>query len=291
MIEKEKFSVVCADGVVLKGLLIIPENPKAIVQFNGGTATKKEFYLPFLEYLATQNYLCCLWDYRGSGESAPENLAKCDYHFLDYGTKDMPTIKDYLTKKFPDLPFLLFAHSVGGQQAGFMNNLDGIKGMVGFAVSTGYLAHMPLFDRIKSAYFFFVFTPLSILFTGYLKAKKFGYMEDLPKNVVLPWRDWCMKPDYFFNRKFYGKGVQKGFFENMPFPIHIFWATDDYISNKKSIPSFWNNVKSAFGIDFTKIQPTDINEKSIGHFGFFKKSMETKLWTKAVEKLEAFLAK
>ena len=291
MIEKEKFSVICADGVVLRGLLIIPANPKAVVQFNGGTATKKEFYLPFLEYLASQNYLCCLWDYRGSGESAPESLAKCEYHFLDYGTKDMPTVKDYLTKRFPHLPFLIFAHSVGGQQVGFMNNLADVKGMVGFAVSAGYLPHMPLFERIKSAYFFFVFTPLSILFTGYVKAKKFGYMEDLPKNIILTWRDWCMQSDYFFNKKFYGTSVQKGVFDKMPFPIHIFWATDDYISNKKSIPSFWNNVKSTFGIDFTKIQPKEINEKSVGHFGFFKRSMQTKLWVKALEKLDAFLVR
>ena len=50
-------------------------------------------------------------------------------------------------------------------------------------------------------------------------------------------------------------------------------VTDDYIFNKKSIPSFGNNVKSAFGISFTKIQPKEINEKSVGHFGFFKKNM------------------
>jgi len=67
-IATEKFHVKCTDGIILKGLLLLPENPKAVIQFNCGTATKKEFYLPFLEFLSQHNYICCLWDYRGSGE-------------------------------------------------------------------------------------------------------------------------------------------------------------------------------------------------------------------------------
>ena len=143
-ILKERFTTHCADGVPLKGLLLIPPAPKAVLQFNGGTATKKEFYLPFLEYLAEQNYLCCLWDYRGSGESAPEDLSTCEFYFRDYGMQDIPAIKVYLQKRFPNLPLLLFGHSAGGQMIGLMPDLSGVLGMVGFAVSTGYMWHMPL---------------------------------------------------------------------------------------------------------------------------------------------------
>jgi len=46
--KQEKFETYCADGVKLSGLLLIPEKPKAVIQFNCGTATKKEFYLKFL---------------------------------------------------------------------------------------------------------------------------------------------------------------------------------------------------------------------------------------------------
>ena len=62
-IEKEKFEVTCLDGVILKGILLLPENPKAVIQFNCGTATKKEFYLPFLEFLSQHNYICCLYQH------------------------------------------------------------------------------------------------------------------------------------------------------------------------------------------------------------------------------------
>jgi len=289
MVTKEKFSVRCADGVELKGVLLIPDSPKAIVQFNGGTATKKEFYLPFLEYLASHNYLCCLWDYRGSGESAPKNMAECDYTFRDYGMKDMPAIKDYLTERFPDLPLLLFAHSVGGQQVGFMNNHEGYTGMVGFAISTGYLSHMPIGYRLISIFFFHIFTPISIWLTGYVKAKTFGIMENLPKNVAVEWRDWCMKANYFFDKKFFGKTVPEGSFKRITYPIHVFWTTDDPISNKRSVPTFWSNVTSDESISFTKLSPNALNVKKIGHFGFFKKSMKFMLWSKGLDNLDKFL--
>jgi len=289
MITQEKFQTTCSDGVILKGTLILPEKPKAVVQFNAGTAAKKEFYLAFLTCLAENDYACCLWDYRGSGESAPEDLSKCDYTFSDYGLKDMPAIKVYLKERFSKLPLLLFVHSAGGQQVGLAENLDGYIGMVGFAVSTGYLPDMPLANRLQTAYFFYIFTPLSILLKGYLAAKRFGYMEDLPKNVVLEWRRWCARPDYLFDQKFYGKTIPKGHYQNMPFPIHIYWTTDDYISNKRSVPRYWSHVKSEYAINFTKLIPAEQQEKSIGHFGFFKKKGKDKFWPMGLAKLDAFL--
>lgn len=290
-ILSEKFQVNCADGITLKGILLLPENPKAVLQFNCGAATKKEFYLPFLTYLAQHGYICCLWDYRGSGESAPPSLNACNYTFSDYGTKDMPAIKDYLNNRFPDKPFLISGHSVGGQQLGFMNNLQGTLGVVNFAVSTGYLPHMPLGYRLSSYFFFFIFTPISILLTGYVKTKKFGIMEDLPKKVVTEWRAWCLKKDYLFDKKFLGKTVPIGNFKNYDFPIHAFWAEDDTISTKKNTLNYWKHVQSSQPIEFSRLKPNDFGVKTIGHFGFFKKKMKDQLWPWVLKKLDEFLQK
>lgn len=288
-IQQESFQVACPDGVTLKGMLLLPDKAKAVVQFNGGTATKKEFYLPFLSYLAENGYICCLWDYRGSGESRPESLRDCEYTYRDYGIKDMPAIKAYLTKRFPDKPFLFFGHSAGGQQIGFMDALDDVKGMVNVAVSTGYIPNMPLHYKLQTLYFFHVFTPISILLTGYLKAKKFGIMEDLPRNVVNEWKDWCSKKDYLFDEAFLGKTVPVGNFHQFTFPIHTFWTIDDTISNEKNTTNFWKHIKSSEPITFTKLVPSSLGLKSIGHFGFFKRNMKNLLWPEALTKLDAFL--
>lgn len=287
--KTEKFETVCEDGVILKGILLIPKKPKAVVQFNCGTGTKKEVYLSFLTYLANNNYICCLWDYRGIGSSSTGNLGKCDFTFSDYGTKDMPVIKTFLTTKFPDLPFVIVAHSAGGQQVGFMNDFNNIKGIINFAVSSGYYPNMPFKYRMKAYFYFYIFSPISVLFTGFVKAKQFKLMENLPKNVVYEWRDWLEKENYFFDEKFYGKTVPKGDFKNFKFPIHVYWTTDDSISNQKNTEAFWQHIKSEKEISFTKLVPEEFGFKKIDHFGFFKRRMKDQLWKNVVKKLNVFI--
>lgn len=290
MINKKDFETTCKDGIKLKGVLLIPEEPKAVIQFNCGTGTKKEIYLSFLMYLAESGYLCCLWDYRGSGNSSSENLENCDFTFSDYGTKDMPAIKKYLSEAFPNLPFLIIAHSAGGQQIGFMENLDNIKGVINFAVSSGYYSNMPFSYRMKAYFYFYVFAPISVWLTGFVKAKQFGIMENLPKNVVYEWRAWLEKEAYFFDDKFYGKTVPEGHFKDFKFPIHTYWTVDDTISNEKNTQAYWKHVKSSKPISFTKLEPKDFCLKKIDHFGFFKKNMKDKLWQDIIVRLNEHIA-
>ncbi|MFN8253084.1 MAG: alpha/beta hydrolase [Ferruginibacter sp.] len=284
---REDFEATCEDGIKLKGILLVPKKPKAVVQFNSGTAVKKEFYLPFLTYLAEQDFLCCLWNYRGGEQN--DNLKNSDFRFSDYGTKDMPAIKAYLTSRFSNLPFLILGHSAGGQQIGFMHDLDNVKGNINIAVSTGYYPNMPLGYRMKAYLFFYIFSPVSILIHKYVKAKTYGFMENLPQKVVVEWRDWLEREDYFFDEHFYGKTVPEGHFKNFKFPVHVYYATDDPVSNADNTKTFWSHVKSEKGISMTELTPAEYGLNSIGHFGYFKKTMKDTLWTDIAARLDKFI--
>lgn len=289
-LQQENISIRCADGVVLGGLLLIPKSPiQGIIQFNNGTAVKKEYYLPFLRYMCQNGYICCLWDYRGSGSSRPDTLKNCAYRFRDYGIQDIPAINHYLVERFPTYPLIMVGHSTGGQQIGFSENLSRIDGLVAIAVSTGYMRHMPFRYRLRSYFFFYLFTPLSIGYYGYLRAKKFGFMEDLPKDVVREWRDWCGKPAYFFDPKFYGQTVPIGTFERYNFPVHVFSTNDDPISNRHSVAMFWKHIKSTKPIVFHTITPAEYGVKEIAHLGFFRKEHEKQLWPNILNAINACL--
>jgi predicted alpha/beta hydrolase len=287
---KEKIAITCPDGVILRGTLLQPFQPRAVIQFNGGTAMRKEFYLPFLSFLASHGFICCLWDYRGSGESRPLTLKGCTYSFSDYGTKDMPAVSKYLQQRFPELPFLIVAHSVGGQQIGFMNDLEHVRGMVGFSVSTGYFGYMPALYCLQSLYFFYLFSPLSILLSGYIASKRFGYMEDLPKNVVREWRSWCWKKEYFFDKKFSGKSVPPGTFKNIQFPVQLYWSSDDPIANRWSVPVYLRHIKSTESVGVKEVNPEAYGLRSIGHMGFFKRIFKDTVWKETLDVLINFLA-
>ncbi|MEL7006761.1 MAG: alpha/beta hydrolase, partial [Bacteroidota bacterium] len=73
------------------------------------------------------------------------------------------------------------------------------------------------------------------------------------------------------------------------FPIHMFWTTDDPISNKRSIPSFWNNIKNSADMEIQKISPKEYSSKKIGHHGFFRKKFKDSIWPEALNRLNSFL--
>jgi predicted alpha/beta hydrolase len=275
------------DGYPLAARLLVPDGePKAVVQLNGGTAIVKEFYGSFARFLVENGYAVCLWDYRGTGESAPPSLRDFPARMLDWGTLDMPAVLDFLDDRFPTLPKLVFGHSAGGQQVGFMPNLDKLSGLVCFATSSGYWGFMPPDYRLKTRLFFQGVVPVGHALVGYTAARRLGIMEDLPKGVALEWRNWCSRPDYFFDEQYFGKTVPTGRFEALPFSVKVFWATDDPISNARSVPAFWRHVRSLHSLDVEALRPAEVGLNTIGHFGFFRKTARETLWPKALAELE-----
>ena len=284
----EKINITCADGVVLAARLVVPSSlPKAVVQINSATATPKEYYANFANYLAQNGFVVCYYDYRGICESQPlGGLKGCDYQYLDWPMLDMPAVLYYLDGRFENLPKLIVGHSVGGQKIGLMPNLNKIKGMFTFATSAGYWGNMPWAYRLQTHFFFEIVRPITHFLFGYTATKKLGLMEDLPKNITNTWRDWCSVPDYFFDERFLGKTVPKGYYNAIPFAIKVYWASDDPISNHKNITNFWKHIKSTQRIDIEELKPENFKVKSIGHFGFFRKTFKESLWPIALKDLE-----
>ncbi|TAE90009.1 MAG: hypothetical protein EAZ80_13765 [Runella slithyformis] len=62
------------DGFLLSALLFEPICSKGVVQISIGTGMKKEFYQHFAQFIAEQNYTVCLWEYRGMGQSRPNDV-------------------------------------------------------------------------------------------------------------------------------------------------------------------------------------------------------------------------
>jgi predicted alpha/beta hydrolase len=282
----QKIIIKCEDGVELAAVLFEPEKPKAVIQLCTGTGAKKEFYYPFIKFLVEHNYAVCTFDYRGTCESAPASMKECAYNYIEYGTQDMPAVLEFLDKRYPDLPKLLIGHSVGGMNFGLMPNYQKIKGVVAVGSGSGYWPNMPLGYRLQTLFFFYIFRPISVLLTGYVAAKRFGIMEDLPKKIVKDWADWCSVPNYFWDERFFGKTVPFGHYHELTFPIAHFWASDDPIANEKNVPLLLQNFKTTKGLTSEKLIPAEFGAKKIEHFGFFRKQFRDTIWTKILNKLE-----
>lgn len=285
----EKLQIVCKDGYKLGATLFLPKNPlTAVIQINSASATPQGFYKNFAEYLSSKDsYAVLTFDYRGIGKSKPINgLKDFEVEYIHWATKDTAAVTDYLSERFVGLPLFYFGHSFGGQTIGLIPNLKKVSGLVTVGTSSGYVKNMKKLYRAKSFLFFEVVRPTSNAIFGYSRLKSIGIMEDLPKNLINSWRNWCNVPDYFFDPKHYSEIAEISNFKNFEVPIDVLIASDDEICTPKNVENFWKHVASTKTITVQYIDPSEYGKKEIGHFGFFRKIFNKTLWPIGLDKLQ-----
>ena len=123
------------DGLTLDCVEYAPvQDAKAVLQMAHGMCEYKERYLPLMEYLASNGYICIMNDHRGHGKSV-----KSDHDlgfFYEPGgegvIRDMLALTDWIREKYPDLPLLMFGHSMGSfaVRTYIKEHDDAIKGLI-----------------------------------------------------------------------------------------------------------------------------------------------------------------
>lgn len=95
----------------------IPDTtPRAVIQIAHGIAEHINRYDDFMSYLASNGFLAVGNDHLGHGQSieAPANkgffAAKNGW---SYAVKDMVLLHDIMKKEAPDIPYIIFGHSMG----------------------------------------------------------------------------------------------------------------------------------------------------------------------------------
>lgn len=106
-----------ADGLDISVLAVVPdETPyRGILQLVHGMSEYKERYLPFMEYMAKKGYVCVIHDHRGHGKSvrALDDLGYMYGGGADAILKDIEVVNREMHQQLPDLPLILFGHSMG----------------------------------------------------------------------------------------------------------------------------------------------------------------------------------
>ena len=104
------------DGLGLSVLWVTPEKEaKGILQISHGMSEYKERYLPFMEYMAEQGYICVIHDHRGHGKSV-YNIRELGYFYEGKNkavVEDLHQITLWACQMFPGLPVFLLGHSMG----------------------------------------------------------------------------------------------------------------------------------------------------------------------------------
>ena len=104
------------DGLKLEIAVTEPQREsKGVVQFSHGMAEHKERYGDFMRYLSDRGYICVIHDHRGHGASvrAAGDLGYFYTENAGYIVEDLYQVTCFVKEKYPDLPVILFSHSMG----------------------------------------------------------------------------------------------------------------------------------------------------------------------------------
>lgn len=113
----ERFSIPSADGKsTLAAYAVIPASPRAMLQISHGMCEYFLRYEGFAEYLSEQGILVFGHDHLGHGHTAkaPEELGfTAEGGGAEILCADVRRVAEHMHTRYPDLPLLLFGHSMG----------------------------------------------------------------------------------------------------------------------------------------------------------------------------------
>ena len=101
----------------IHALKCVPDSkPRAVVQIAHGIAEHIERYRPFMEFLANNGFVVAGNDHLGHGKSIRVPAEQGFFAEKDGWWRvvdDMDKLHDIMSKEYPELPYVLFGHSMG----------------------------------------------------------------------------------------------------------------------------------------------------------------------------------
>jgi predicted alpha/beta hydrolase len=277
-------TIKAADGYPLSAIYFTPEGKSiGTLVISSATGVKKEFYSNFSSFLVQKGYTVLLFDYRGIGGSAPLNLKSMKSYIHEWGTMDMNAMVNFLVNEKGLTDIIWIGHSIGAQLVGLLDNHQHIRKVIAINAALGYWGYFPFPMKLVIWVLWYIIGPSLVKIYGYGTMRKIGWGEDLPKNVLLEWRQWCLSKNYY--RSFLQKRLKTDKFYHFTRPITAIYTSDDFIANDKTVPLMMNFFPNA-PREILKLYVKRYTPYKVGHTGIFRKKFKKDLWPVLVNAIE-----
>ena len=239
--------------------------------FANAMAVRQEFYHPLARYFAANGVHVTTFDYA---------VPHTDVTVSDW-VADLAAMLHEARQPAPHLPLVYMGHSLGGQLIGVTPGGENVRASLHITAGSGYYKfndRMPIL--VRALWFFYMpfFTPLF----GYFPGRMLRAVGDLPRGVTHQWRRWCLDPDYLLSEKGYRSAYLR--FEA---PILSLSFEDDDINTKNGIDYLHHSYPH---VERRHIDPRDVGQARIGHFGFFNERCREPLWAESLDWLRRMSA-
>ena len=242
---------------------------------SAATGVRKEFYYNFSRFLVDNGYRVLIYDYRGIGDSAPPDIKTSDAFMHEWGTQDMNAVLDYLVNVHGLTDIIWLGHSVGAQLVGLLRNKAHVRKVISINAALGYWGYLPYPMKAVIWVLWYIIGPILTKLYGYGVMKKIGWGENLPRNVLLEWRSWCLSKNYYMD--FLKSEIRSDRFYDFTVPITAIYTSDDYIANDTTaslMMQFFPNAPSRL----IKLDVRRYTSQKVGHTGIFRKRFAGIFW-------------
>ena len=262
-------TILTRDGTRIWMNCYIPgkENGRLIV-IAPDTAISHQFYHEFALFFKELQYNVITFDYRGVGESAPQQLKGYKATLHDWAVQDLDAVLLYVHHSFPGREIIYVGHGIGGEIVGLVPASQYINKLILISTALSCDKLLPLFYRLKiKGMKFFYRTSGKIL--GFIPAIMFK--ERMPKGVYYEMANWCDSANGMFD--YYPDNN----YRKLNIPVLVFTFTDDWLSHPNAVKELLKHFTNAV-ITWYHLDPKRIKIKKIGHNNFFHPRMKTALW-------------
>ena len=267
------------DGHNLASTQFFGSNPDGpVVVINSGTAIPRRFYRHFATYMAEcgANEVVT-YDYRGIGDSWPDNGRKFHYMMSDWARLDFPAIVDWAKENHPDKPLHMIGHSFGGQVMGLSEKIKQVDKAITIAALSGHWRQMATPERYRVFSMLYLAAPIMGRIYGYIPGR-FGLGEDMGFAAFTQWAKWCANENYFFDDPTLPETKH---FAGLNCPLLVVGLDDDTWARPHLIDHLNDHFINA---QQTRQQFSPKNAGGpIGHFNFFKPKFKESLWRPTVD--------
>jgi predicted alpha/beta hydrolase len=280
----QKITITAIDGYPLSALYARPVGDSiGSIILSSATGIRKEFYIKFSQFLVQNGYNVLLYDYRGIGESAPGNLKTSNSYMHEWGTLDMNAALEYMVVEKGLTNIIWLGHSAGAQMVGFIKRHWHIQKVIAVSAAFGYWKYLPSPLKWKIWALWFFVGPLMVSLFGYGAMKKIGWGENLSRNMMKEWREWCLNKTYFTGML--KRRLNQDKFYGFTTPLTSIYMSDDKLANDKTAPMMMQFFPDAVQKVY-KLPVEKYTTLKVGHVGMFRKKFENTLWPILMEIIE-----
>ena len=282
--QSESFKESAADGHPLGGFTWRhprTDRERPVVIINAATSVRCHHYSRFADYLFANGFDVITYDYRGIGESRSGSLRGFKASWSDWGTLDFEAILLRAQREFPGQPIDVVGHSFGGCAAGLGASGAVIRRIVTVGAQFAYWRDYAAAGRWQMFAKWHVVMPVVTAFCGYFPGKRLGWLEDTPAGVV---RDWSTPTPRYETRPS-GRALADLPFSRVKAQVLAISITDDPFGTVAAIERLLGYFDGSERTHL-RIAPEDIGEKQVGHFAFFRREYQDRLWPIALAWLQ-----